>query len=303
MPGIVADRTLDKEPSMPSSLAIQRLSDISDAYDLIICDVWGVLHNGVAAFEPAHQALSAAREAGKTVILLSNAPRPHGNIIPQLDGLGVPRNAYDAVVTSGDMARAMIIERSEEALYLLGPDRDLPLIDGLDLRQAAVGEADYVLCTGLFNDDIEKPEDYDPILKDMKARDLLMLCANPDLVVEKGHKLLFCAGALAERYIEQGGKAVMIGKPYEIAYRSACAKAKDIRGILPDKDRILAIGDAIRTDVKGAQNFGVASLFLANGIHANELLDSKRALDQSKLATFLSQQAYQPDFVSRDLQS
>lgn len=287
---------------MTSPRAITRLPEIIDRFDLIICDVWGVLHNGVAAFEPAHKALSAARRAGKTVILLSNAPRPHGSVIPQLDALGVPRDAYDAIVTSGDMARAMIIERGAEAFYLLGPDRDLPLIEGLSAKRADIESADYVLCSGLFDDETETPEDYDPILKRMKERSLTMLCANPDLVVEKGHRLLYCAGALAERYMSQGGEAVMIGKPFEIAYRAACAKAEAIRGSLPAKNRILAIGDAIRTDVRGACDFGIASLFLANGIHADELMDEARAVDPAKMSSFIAQQSWQPDFFSRHLE-
>ncbi|MBY0612361.1 MAG: TIGR01459 family HAD-type hydrolase [Beijerinckiaceae bacterium] len=287
---------------MTSPRAITRLPEIIDHYDLIICDVWGVLHNGVAAFEPAHKALSAARRAGKTVILLSNAPRPHGSVIPQLDALGVPRDAYDAIVTSGDMARSMLIERGAQPFYLLGPDRDLPLIEGLSAVRADIESAGYVLCSGLFDDETETPDDYDPILRSMKERGLTMLCANPDLVVEKGHRLLYCAGALAERYMSLGGEAVMIGKPFAIAYRAACAKAEAIRGGLPAKDRILAIGDAIRTDVRGARDFGIASLFLANGIHADELMDEARTVDPAKMSAFLARQSWQPDFFSRHLE-
>ena len=267
---------LQTGPTLPAeqSRIVDSFREIAPAFDVLICDIWGVLHNGVAAFEPAHRALTAARASGATVILLSNAPRPCTNILPQLDGLGVPRNAYDAIVTSGDITRRMLIERGGTPFYLLGPDRDLPLFEGIDTKRTTIGTAEYVLCTGLFDDETETPEDYDPVLKDMLGRDLEMLCANPDLVVERGDRLIFCAGSIAERYAEMGGRIVLIGKPYGIAYEAACAQASMLRSGPLDKARTLGIGDAIRTDVRGAKQFGINSLFVASGIHAAELLDA-----------------------------
>ena len=279
---------------------VQHLAEIVAPYDLVICDIWGVLHNGMKAFEAAHLALSKARAAGKTVILLSNAPRPHPSVIPQLDALGVPRAAYHAVVTSGDMTHALLKERDGQFVYLLGPDRDLPLLEGLDAPRCDYNDADYILCTGLFDDETETPADYDPILKRALERRLTLLCANPDLVVERGDRLIYCAGSIAERYADMGGEAVMIGKPFAIAYEAACRAAEAIAGARPPKMKILAIGDAIRTDIRGANDFGIDSLFIANGIHAAELM-TNASLDESRLTGFLAAQAYRPTYAGARL--
>jgi HAD superfamily hydrolase (TIGR01459 family) len=279
---------------------IRHFSEIAAQYDLIICDVWGVLHNGLEAFPPAYQALQAAREAGKTVILLSNAPRPHQHIMAQLDKMQVPRNAYDAVVTSGDITQELMRERAGQPVYHLGPKRDLAVFAGLDAPLAALEQADYVLCTGLVHDMTETPQEYLPLLVTMKARNLEMLCANPDLVVERGDLLCYCAGALAELYTEMGGTALLLGKPFEIAYRFACAAALRVAGAVPEKNRIVSIGDAIRTDVRGAKQFDIATLFIGNGIHAADVMQQDR-LDPARLERFLSEQQHRPDYVSEAL--
>ncbi len=280
---------------------IRRFSEIIAPFDLILCDVWGVLHNGVSAFEPAHQALSQARELGKTVILLSNAPRPNARVIPFLDRMGIAGSAYDALVTSGDMTRQILAQYAGKPLYLIGPDRDLPLLSGLDAPLSPLEQADYCLCTGLFNDDSETPADYQLILRQMLERNLFLLCANPDLVVEKGDKLIYCAGAIAERYREMGGEVLLIGKPYRIAYEAALAEAARINGSSTPNSRILAIGDAIRTDIQGAATMDIASLFIANGIHAADLLAGDGALDAVKLNDFIGKQTVKPNFISRHL--
>ncbi len=292
--------------NMPSVQAvdariIQNFSVIGDRFDFIICDVWGVLHNGMTAFPEAHQALTSLRQQGKTVILLSNAPRPHPDVMPQLDRLGVPRSAYDAMVSSGDITRDLLKQRPGQSVFLLGPDRDLPLLEGLDAPRAKLDAADYVLCTGLFDDEVESPDNYIPMLLQMLERGLPMLCANPDLIVERGPKHIYCAGAIAERYMEMGGKATLIGKPFGIAYEYAFNAFTRLQGHSANKNRTIAIGDAIRTDVKGASQYGISSLFIGNGIHAAEILDQDRRLDPARLATFLGQQAFQPDFVSDHL--
>jgi len=271
---------------------------LSQRYSLIICDVWGVLHNGVSAFAPAHQALAQARAAGKTVILLSNAPRPNPSIMAQLDRLGVPREAYDAVVTSGDMTRERIIA-DPRSFYMIGPERDLPLIEGLD-RRTTLDEAAYVLCTGLFDDDTETPKDYDPTLARMNERGLAMICANPDLVVERGETLVYCAGAIGERYLSQGGEVALIGKPHAVAYEAALARAAEIGKAPFQRSKILAIGDAIRTDVAGARNFGIDSLFLTGGIHAAETMTSGE-IDSDKLTRFLASQTVRTEYVAAAL--
>ena len=289
--------------SQPSPRRIAHLAAIIEAYDLVICDIWGVLHNGMRAFEGAHRALKAARDMGKTVVLLSNAPRPYDNILPQLDGLGIPRAAYDAVVTSGDITRERIEAKHGAPFYMIGPDRDLPLIVGLDGARGPLETAEYVLCTGLFDDNTETPETYDPTLRRMLERSLPMLCANPDLVVERGHELIYCAGAIAERYLGMGGEAMLIGKPHVIAYEAAFAKAEDIRGTPIGKTRTLGIGDAIRTDIAGARNVGMASLFVASGIHAGEIMDAAGhgRIDEGKLQSFFAAQTVLPDYVGEAL--
>ena len=197
---------------------VEGLSAFSGDYDLILCDVWGVLHNGVAAFPAACEALTKARAGGATVVLVSNAPRPNRFIMGMLDGLGVPRSAYDAIVTSGDVTRDMLEARPGARIHHLGPPRDVGTFDGLDLTLASLEEADLVVCTGLLNDDVETPDDYADALAAMKARELPFICANPDLVVERGDKLIFCAGAIAQAYEQIGGKAYWCGKPYRPIY-------------------------------------------------------------------------------------
>src|SRR3712207_6398072 len=175
------------------------LQSLADNYDLFLCDAWGVLHNGVKAYEAASDALTRFRAKGGRVVLVSNAPRPGASVGTQLDGFGVPRTAYDAIVTSGDLTRLAIQERIDRIVHHIGPPRDMPIYTGLDVRFGSIEEADYVVCTGFDNDEEETVEDYRPQLTAMRRRNLLMVCANPDLVVERGHMILPCAGTIALR--------------------------------------------------------------------------------------------------------
>ncbi|MFG1360060.1 TIGR01459 family HAD-type hydrolase [Xanthobacter pseudotagetidis] len=247
------------------------LSAFADDYDLILCDVWGVLHNGVTAFAPAGEALTKARAGGRTVLLVSNAPRPNPFIVKMLDRLGVPRTAYDDVVTSGDVTRALIAARPGVKVFHLGPERDIGTFDGLDMVKVPMEEADITVCTGLLDDEVETPDDYRDLLASMKARCLPFICANPDLVVERGEKLVYCAGAIAKAYEKIGGETIYCGKPYPPIYQAALARAAELRGAPVAKDRVLGIGDALRTDIAGANDAGFDSLFIASGIHAGEL--------------------------------
>ncbi len=276
-------------------------SAIVEDYDFIICDIWGVLHNGIAAFESANEALKLSRARGKTVILLSNAPRPHKDIAEQLSALGISTDAYDAVVTSGDITQDLLRQRAGQAVYLLGPERDLPVLDSIGIQPVSLKKADYVLCTGLFNDETETPDDYKTLLNEMIEARLPMLCANPDLVVERGKTLIYCAGSLAEKYIKLGGNVQFIGKPFQIAYDYTFQAYFKLHQKMPDKAKTIAIGDAIRTDVKGARQYGISSQFLAAGIHSHELLNTQLELDIAKLDCFMQQQDYQPDFISKNL--
>lgn len=264
---------------------IPGLSRFAGDYDLILCDVWGVVHNGVSAFPAAAEALRKAREGGASVLLVSNAPRPNDVIVAMLDRLGVPRDAYDGIVTSGDVTRGLLEARPGARVYHLGPERDLSTYDGLDLSLASPDAADVVVCTGLFDDDVETPADYAEPLARMKARNLPFICANPDLVVERGNKLVYCAGAIAKAYEDIGGEAIYCGKPYPAIYQMALAKAEALRGGPVDKARVLGIGDALRTDIAGANDAGFDSLFIASGIHAVELKATDGAIpDEASLS-------------------
>jgi HAD superfamily hydrolase (TIGR01459 family) len=242
---------------------------LADRYDVLLCDVWGVVHNSIVAFPQAADALVRFRQRGGAVVLITNAPRPGTIVGHYLDKLGLPRSSYDAIMASGDVTRHVIAKR-QGRVYHLGPERDLPIFQGLDLQFAPPDRADFAVCTGLFNDDTETPDDYRELLGAMRARNMFMLCANPDLVVERGEKLIYCAGALADVYAALGGEVFYAGKPYAPIYKEALAMAQAVRGTEVRSDRVLAIGDSIRTDLKGARDFGLDCLFVTAGIHAEE---------------------------------
>jgi len=240
-------------------------------YDIVLSDVWGVVHNGIAATPEACDALTRFRAGGGTVVLLTNAPRPGANVREILDRLAVPHSAYDAIVSSGDVARALIIARAGERVFHIGPERDLPMFEGLDAPITELERADYAVCSGLFDDTVETPQDYQPLVERMRARSLPMICANPDVVVERGDKLVYCAGAIADLYAAAGGEVVYAGKPYRPIYEQALSVAEAAHGAPVAHHRLLAIGDSVRTDLKGAAALGIDSLFVTAGIHADEL--------------------------------
>jgi len=262
---------------------IAGLSEISGRYDLILCDIWGVLHNGVASFAEASDALVSFRRRGGAVVLISNAPRPSPPIARQVLTLGVSPDAFDAVVTSGDVTIGLMERQAGDQVLHIGPERDLTLVDavaeatGARPRLASLEDAQYVLCTGLRNDEAETLGDYEPELQAMSVRDMTMICANPDIVIHRGDTLIYCAGALARRYEELGGAVVYAGKPYAPIYDRALTLAEHIRGAPIEKPRVLAIGDGMRTDIAGAARAGLDALFVTGGIHRSlhkETLDS-----------------------------
>jgi HAD superfamily hydrolase (TIGR01459 family) len=252
---------------------IERFSTLVTGYDLVLSDVWGVVHNGIAAYPEAGDALNRFRRGGGTVVLVSNSPRPGKPVMRQLDQFGVSRSAYDAVVTSGDVTRGLLEQRPGARVFHIGPERDLSIFEGLPIRFTALEEADCVVCSGLFDDESETPENYRPLLDQMRARDLLMICANPDVVVERGDKLVYCAGAIADLYATLGGAVIYAGKPHRPIYDLALAKSAELRGSDVDLARVLAIGDSVRTDFKGSLALGIDCLFVTAGIHAEELGD------------------------------
>ena len=262
---------------------IAGLSEISDRYDLILCDIWGVLHNGVASFAQASDALVSFRRRGGAVILISNAPRPAPPIAWQVLKLGVSPDAFDAVVTSGDVTVGLMEQQSGDQVLHIGPERDLTLLDavaeasGARPKLVSLEDAQYALCTGLRNDEAETLDDYEPELRAMAIRDMAMICANPDIVIHRGDTLIYCAGALARRYEELGGSVVYAGKPYTPIYDRALTLAEQIRDEPIEKPRMLAIGDGMRTNVTGAVRAGLDVLFVTGGIHRSlhkETLDS-----------------------------
>ncbi|MBM6584000.1 TIGR01459 family HAD-type hydrolase [Microvirga sp. BT689] len=275
-------------------LHVEGLQPLADNYDLILCDVWGVLHNGVKAYEAAGDALTRFRDKGGKVVLVSNAPRPGASVGTQLDGFQVPRTAYDAIVTSGDLTRLAIQERIDRIVHHIGPPRDMPLYNGLDVRFGSLAEADYVVCSGFDNDEEETVEDYRPQLEAMRDRNLLMVCANPDLIVERGHMILPCAGTIALAYEEMGGEVFYAGKPHHPVYERALAVASDLAGRPIPKERVLAVGDAIRTDIAGAVGFGIDALMIARGIHAEELGLHRGDLVSDHAQDWVSRQAARP---------
>jgi HAD superfamily hydrolase (TIGR01459 family) len=245
---------------------------LAAAYDVVLCDVWGVVHNGVTATLPACEALMRFRAQGGTVVLITNAPRP-GEVVKRntLDPLAVPPAAYDGIVSSGDVTRAEIAARGGRVFHI-GPPRDLSMFDGL-ATLVPVEAADYVVCSGLYDDETETPGDYGALIETMRARGLLMVCANPDVVVERGEHLVFCAGAVADLYKDAGGEVLYAGKPYRPIYEQALALAAHVRGRAVERSRVLAIGDSVRTDLKGAADFGIDGMFVTAGIHAGDLGD------------------------------
>ena len=252
-------------PDLP---LISGLSTLAPRYGAVLCDVWGVLHNGVAAFQGAVEALVQYRRAGGHVVLLTNAPRPYLSVVAQITALGVPVEAYDAVVTSGDVTRSLLASRLERAIVHIGPPRDLTLIEGLPGRLASDAEGEIIVATGLYDDDREAPENYRGRFEPLIERGLPFVCANPDIVVERGHSLVYCAGALAQLYAAMGGEVVMVGKPFAPIYKAALARIDDVAGRPVDIRSVLAIGDGLPTDITGAAHNGLDVLFVTGGIHA-----------------------------------
>lgn len=250
------------------------IADLAPARDLWLTDVWGVIHNGVEPFVPACEACTKFRLGGGIVILVSNAPRPSEAVVGQLDRIGVPRFAWDSIITSGDAARALVATFAGKRVYHLGPERDLSLYDGLGVILSEPGDADAVSCTGLFDDEIETPDDYADVLSDLAARKVPMICANPDLTVQRGDKIIYCAGALAVEYAAKGGEVFYAGKPYLPIYDLAFARAAEIKGHAIEKNRTLCIGDGIRTDIEGARAAGLDSVFIGSGVHVTEPLSA-----------------------------
>ncbi|MBN9005552.1 MAG: TIGR01459 family HAD-type hydrolase [Rhizobiales bacterium] len=249
---------------------IENLRDLAAGRDVILSDIWGVVHNGLESFPDACAALKTFRTQGGTVVLITNAPRPADSVQRQLRKLGVPDDTYDALVSSGDLTRNYVAEHPAKAIFWLGPERDNSIHRGLDPVFAPLERADYIICTGPFDDETESAEEYRGMMMQARERNLTLICANPDIVVERGDRLIYCAGAIAELYRELGGDVIFYGKPHRPIYERAMALAKERRGKDTPLNKVLAIGDSVRTDLAGAHAFGLDLLFLTRGIHSEE---------------------------------
>jgi HAD superfamily hydrolase (TIGR01459 family) len=275
---------------MTAPRAILGLSEIARDYDVLLCDVWGVIHNGREAFPEACAALERfGRERGP-VVLISNAPRPYTDVLPQLEALHVPTSAWRAFVTSGDATRALLAERAPGPAWAIGPARDAPLYAGLGLDFTGPEDAAFISCTGPEDDERETPEDYRERLSLCAARGLKMICANPDRVVQRGDRLIYCGGALADLYESLGGTVLMAGKPYAAIYALCLAEARALLGGPVDPRRVLCVGDGVLTDVKGAADQGLDCLFVAGGIHGAETLDAAGRADPEKVAALFARE-------------
>ncbi|MES2896228.1 MAG: TIGR01459 family HAD-type hydrolase [Pseudomonadota bacterium] len=285
---------------MTAPKLISGLAELSDRYDVLLSDVWGVIHNGRESFPDACAALVKWRAERGPVILISNAPRPSSAVHEQLDQLGVPREAWSAFVSSGDATRLMLGARAPGPAWAIGPDRDAPLYEGLDLTFAGPDEAVFISCTGPYDDEVEGPDDYEARFKATIARGLPMICANPDIVVQRGDRLIYCGGALAQRYAELGGEVIMAGKPFAPIYGLCLAEAEVILGRAVDHSRVLCIGDAVATDAKGANDQGLDVLFIASGIHGAETIGPD-GLDAQAVGSLLAKDGARASYAIADL--
>jgi HAD superfamily hydrolase (TIGR01459 family) len=251
----------------PTIPVIGSIKEIGSRYRAWLVDIWGVMHNGHRAFPRAVDAARSFRERGGIVVLLSNSPRPTPGVQEQLRRLGVPDDAYDATVTSGDLTRYELGKHKGATVFHLGPERDLPIFDGIPVKLGSAEDAELVVCSGLFDDETETPEHYIELLQKLATRRLPMICANPDHLVERGDKLVYCAGALAAIYDTMGGSVVYAGKPYAPIYELAIETISALAERSVARDEVLAIGDGVNTDIAGAASVGIDAVFVASGLH------------------------------------
>lgn len=268
--------------------ALTGLSDITADYDILLCDVWGVIHNGRESWPGACDALSRFNAGGGHVVLISNSPRPAPGVVTQMDALGVPRDSWKAVVTSGDATRMELARRAPGPAWIIGPDRDWPLYEGLGLEVAkGPDDAAFISVTGPIDDETETPEDYRARLAEGAARDLELICANPDRVVQRGDRLIYCGGSLADLYEALGGRVTMAGKPFGPIYDLALKEAEGLLGRPVNRARVLCIGDGVVTDVLGANRQALDCLFIAQGIHGQKARGADGRLDPALAADLL----------------
>ncbi len=273
---------------MSSPRIVPDLLAAAEGYDAILCDVWGVIHDGVESFPAACAALAAFKAARGPVVLISNSPRPSADVVAQLQALGVPDAAWSGFVTSGDATRVELARRAPGPAWAIGPARDSTLYAGLGLKFAGPQGAAFICCTGLEDDEAETADHYRGALETAAARGLTMICANPDRVVRRGARLVPCAGALADLYESLGGEVVIAGKPHRAIYDLALEEATRLLGRPVERARVLCIGDGLATDAAGAAAQGLDLLFVAAGIHEAEVVDAQGRLLPERLEALLA---------------
>lgn len=281
---------------------VEHLNEIAADYDAVLCDLWGCLHDGVTVFPEAAAALQSYRRTGGKVILITNAPRPKGQVALQLDSLGAPRDCWDDIITSGDAAQAALVAGVVgRKVHHIGPERDRafffelpPELPAGTVDLVPLAEAEGIACTGLFDDEVETPDDYRGPLLLARQKGLPLLCANPDVVVDRGDKRIYCAGAIAELYTALGGRSLYFGKPHPPIYDMARRRLTAM-GRIPD-DRILAIGDGPTTDLAGALGEDLDCLFVTGGLLAEET-GTLRQPDPAKLSAWLAGKKMSPAYA------
>lgn len=284
---------------------LSALSEIGADYDALLCDLWGCLHNGIAPYPAAVAALQQFRAQGGRVALLTNAPRPRHYVEAQITAMGVPRDAWDVVVTSGDAAQdAMLAGAVGRKVWFIGAEKDLGFFNDIPaewrdapaISRVPLDEAEGIVCTDLFDSMTETPEEYRGRLLLAKTRGLKLLCANPDIVVDLGDRRLYCAGALAQLYTEMGGESLYFGKPHPPAYDLARRRLAALPDA-PDAPRLLAIGDGIRTDVLGGIGEGIDTIFVTGGLAAEEFGPDVENPDPALLEPWLAREGLAPRFA------
>ncbi len=279
---------------------IGSLAEIATDYDVLFCDLWGCVHNGITAYPAAIAALQEFRRGGGQVCLMTNAPRPAAQVEASFGRLGIPRDAWDVIVTSGDAAQdAMFAGAVGRKVWHLGPAKDDSFFDvppewndAPPIERVPLEEAEGIVCTGPFDEDTETPEDYRARLLLSRVEGMKLLCANPDIVVDLGERRIYCAGAIAEFYTDLGGDSLYFGKPHPPIYDLARRKLN-----LKDGARVLCVGDGINTDIAGAVGEGLDSIFITGGLAAEHMGDDVEAPDPVRLEDWLRQRMVDPTFA------
>ena len=280
---------------------IESLDDVSDRYDALFVDLWGCVHNGVKAYTNANDSLKKYRANGGKVVLVTNSPRPRSGVEKQLIKFGVDPEAWDLIATSGDSARmAMFQGVVGNKIYFIGTPYEENFFEPLNvvknpvnIERVPISEAEGIVCTGPFNS-LENLDVYFPDFEFAKKRGLKFLCANPDIIVDRGGVREWCAGALAKMYTDLGGESLYFGKPFQPIYDLARQRLS-FSGVQINNDRILAIGDGITTDILGAEKQSIDSLFITGGLAALET-GTKEQPDQGLLEHYLKEQKLYPTY-------